>query len=168
MLDAALVTTGAFTLGGAVVGFAGGTANQVVRGRQDRAVRGEARRERREDLRRQALIDFQQALSAYVQTVGRIHYSDVVAAKAEGVWGRPRRSPETELDLVEVARKARQRAAWIVDDDLRAEFAALDRQITVGIRRLASEGAASNFTARMSTLLKSTEERLGYLLRPLL
>lgn len=168
VLDATALTTGSLTLGGAVVGFVGGTASQVVRGRQDQAAKVEARQERREDGRRQALIDFQEALALYVLTVGRLHHSDVMAAKRSGVWQRPARTPAVELELLECSRRVRQLSEWIIDEELRARFTALDRQISMGLKRLPSETAAGNFVMRMSTLLRATEERLGHLLRQLI
>jgi hypothetical protein len=168
VLDVTALTTGSLTLGGAVVGFVGGTASQVVHGRQDQATKVAERQERREEGRRQALIDFQEALTVYVLTVGRVHHSDVMAAKASGVWERQRRTPAAELDLLECSRRARQLSEWIIDDELRARFLALDRQMSNGLRRLPSENAAGNFVVKMSALLKATEERLGLLLRQLI
>jgi len=168
VLDPTALTTGAFTLGGAVVGFAGGTASQAVRSRQDRTERRATRLELQEDHRRQILTDFQEALAVYVRTVGRVHHSDVMAAKASGVWGRPERSAQVDLELLECTRRARQLSTWIADDDLRDRFVELDRLMSIGLRRLASEAAAGNFTMKMSNLLSATEDRLGYLLRPLI
>jgi hypothetical protein len=168
VLDATALIASAFTLGGAVVGFAGATASQVVRGRQERAARTAARQEQLDDRRRQVLIDFQEALGLYVRTVGRLHQSDVRAAKASGVWGRPRRASDIDLELLESSRRARQLSEWIVDDELRHRFTALDRQVSIGLRRLSSEAAAVKFVVTMSTLLRATEDRLGQLLRPLL
>ncbi len=168
VLDPTALTTGAFTLGGAAVGFAGGAANQVVRTRQERAARAEARQELREDGRRQSLINFEEALVLYVGTVWRIHQADFIAAKGSAVWGRPGRAHNLNLELLECARRARQRSEWIVDDDLRERFGALDRHVSIGLRRLASEAAAERFEAKLNTLFKLTDERLGQLLRPLL
>ena len=168
VLDATALTTGALTLSGAVVGFAGGTAGQVIRGRQDQAAKAEAREERREDGRRQSLLDFQKALAIYVLTVGRIHHSDVMAAKKSEVWERPHRTPAVDLEFLECSRRIRHLSELIIDDDLRARFAALDRQISIGLRRLPSETAAGKFVVKMSALLRATEERLGQLLRPLI
>lgn len=122
VIDATALTTGAFTLGGAAVGVAGVTANQVVHSRQERAARSEARQEQRDDRRRQVLIDFEEALTVYVRTVWRIHYADFVAATASGVWGRLPRTPEVDLELSECSRRARQLSEWIVDDALRERF----------------------------------------------
>jgi len=168
VIDATALTTGAFTLGGAAVGVAGVTANQVVHSRQERAARSEARQEQRDDRRRQVLIDFEEALTVYVRTVWRIHYADFVAATASGVWGRPPRTPEVDLELSECSRRARQLSEWIVDDALRERFGELDRNASAGLRRLASEAAALRFEVRMSTLFRATDDRLGQVLRPLL
>jgi len=168
VIDATALTTGAFTLGGAAVGFAGGTANQLVRTRQERAAKVEARRESREDRGRQVLIDFEAALVLYVGTIWHIHQSDFVAAKVSGIWGRPDRSPSTRLELMECARRARQLSEWIVDDELRAQFDAFDRQASIGLRRLASEAAAVRFEVKISALFRATDDRLGQLIRPLL
>ncbi|MGH7643044.1 MAG: hypothetical protein ACRENX_08555 [Candidatus Dormibacteria bacterium] len=168
MIDPSAITTGAFTLGGAAVGFAGGTANQLVRTRQERTAQAVAREGARADRRRQVLTDFEQALARYIGTVWRVHQADFVAAKASGVWVRPGRSPHSDLELLECARHARQLAEWIVDDDLRERFQLLDRQVTIGLKRLASEAAAVRFEAKISALFRSADERLGQLLRPLL
>lgn len=168
VLDVTALTTGSLTLGGAVVGFVGGTASQVVHGRHEEATKLAERQERREDVRRQSLIEFQEALALYVLTVGRLHHADVMAAKASGIWERQRRTPKAELDLLECSRRARQISEWILDDELRARFIALDRHMSVGLRRLPSENAAGNFVVRMSNLLRATEERLGLLLRQLI
>ncbi|MGH7639689.1 MAG: hypothetical protein ACREOL_02075 [Candidatus Dormibacteria bacterium] len=169
MADPTVIATGAFTLGGALVGFAGGTVGQLLRGRSQAAAASPADpTQQREELRRRVLMDFQEALEVYLRCVGRVHYADVRAAKADGSWGRPQRSPRLELELLEAGRRARQTGAWVIDDQLRQHFEALDRQITVGLRRLASEAAAGHFTVRTGNLLQLTQERLGYLLRPLL
>lgn len=168
VIDPTAVTAGAFTLGGVAVGFAGGTANQLVRSRQERAAKVESRRESHDDRGRQILIEFEAALVLYMGTIWRIHQADFVAARVSGVWGRPERAPHTGLELMECARRARQLSEWIVDDELRARFDALDRQASVGLKRLASEAAAVRFEGKLNTLFRTTDDRLGQLLRPLL
>ncbi|HEY6537737.1 MAG TPA: hypothetical protein VI138_01700 [Candidatus Dormibacteraeota bacterium] len=168
MIDATALTTGAFTLGGAAVGLAGGSTGRIFRDRQERSARQQARQDAREDRQRRLLLDFQEALDLYLRAVWDAHYWEVKVAKSTGAWGGTPRPVRLDHEVWESSRRARQLAAWLPDEELRNRFGALDRRITSGLSRLSSEAAAVKFLRQVTSLGRLTQDRLGQVTRPLL
>lgn len=168
VLDGTALTTGAFTLGGAAVGLAGGQAGRFLRERQSVESNREERQEHHDDRRRRIVVDFQEALELYMRAVWDVHHWEVKTAKATGSWGASPRPAGMEHQLWEATRRARQVAEWVDDDELRSRFLALDRRVSTGLARLSSEGAAVKFLKQVTQLLGQTQTRLGEVARPLL
>jgi len=168
VLDGTALTTGAFTLGGAAVGLAGGSAGRFLRDRQDVAWKREEKLDRQVERRRQIVIDFQAALDLYMRAVWDVHHWEIKTAKATGSWAASPRPAGIDHELWESTRRVRQLAEWVEDDELRQRFLALDRRVSNGLPRLTSEAAAGKFLRQVTQLLRTTQTRLGEVARPLL
>jgi hypothetical protein len=168
VLDGTALTTGAFTLGGAAVGLAGGSAGRIFRDRQDVTSRREARVDQQVERRRRITLEFQEALELYMRAVWDVHHWEVKTAKAAGSWGASPLPAGIDHELWESTRHVRQLVEWVDDDELRARFLALDRRVSTGLLRLTSEAAAGKFLRQVTHLLRLTQTRLGEVARPLL